>query len=55
VPKEQKRVSEFKAKNKDVPLGQVTVDMVTKIHLLFRIKIFVLDLWWYAWYQRSCL
>ncbi|CAF1194102.1 unnamed protein product [Rotaria magnacalcarata] len=28
VPKEQKRVAEFKAQNKDVSIGQVTVDMV---------------------------
>lgn len=28
IPKEQKRVSEFKAKYKDAPIGQVTIDMI---------------------------
>jgi len=28
IPKEQKRVAEFKAKNKDTPIGQVTIDMI---------------------------
>lgn len=28
IPKEQKRISEFKSKHKDAPIGQVTVDMI---------------------------
>lgn len=38
IPKEQKRISEFKAKHKDTPIGQVTVDMVNEFFYLFNMN-----------------
>lgn len=37
MPKEQKRISQFKAQHKDTPIGQVTIDMVVLKPSLFNI------------------